>query len=516
LLIVDDEHATRDLLSKFIPWKELGIECVLLAKNGHEALELLQTESIDILLSDIKMPIMNGIDLCKEVKKILPNCKTVFLSAFADIENLKNAIDLNVVKFIVKPIKRVEIKEVMAEIVSQINESNKQMERFNKSTEIVVRQLAYELTHGLGIKSLDEICSLAKLDISNISLFQTVIIAIKSKKNETAAIKNDLLNEILSFFSLKIGENIGCYYDDKCVVVHLLDKEINADKAELIIAGIHNVITLFSTYNINFFVGIGKRVSSIFDIPESYMSAVVALQRNFFIGDGRFAIYNDTDISPFHLKKKDFEDFEQLLCDRNFAAVHKYLDYLEQNCLLNNNTIVGNVKNIYLRVLQIAYDFCVKLCILDTIHNFCDEILEEKVLSFELFSQLHHYTVTILTAIQAQLTDKGSANSLIANVIQYIDENYQHNSLSVQQIATKVYISSNYLCHFFKDKTGKTIHQYTTEVRVNNAKRLLLDRNFKLHEVAKMVGCVNANHFAKLFKKNVGLNPSEYREKHSV
>ena len=118
LLIVDDEKMTRDSLQEFIPWNELGIDIVAVAKNGIEALKIAKKLCPDIMLCDVRMPKMDGVKLAEEIRILFPSCRIIFLSAYADKEYLKAAINLKALRYIEKPISSKEIEEVVREAVS--------------------------------------------------------------------------------------------------------------------------------------------------------------------------------------------------------------------------------------------------------------------------------------------------------------------------------------------------------------------------------------------------------------
>ncbi|WP_343248762.1 response regulator [Diplocloster hominis] len=513
VLIVDDEALTREGLISSVDWASLNITEIFQADDGIHGLELAGTEKPEIILSDVRMPRMDGIQMAEKLRKILPNTSIIFMSGYSDKEYLKAAIKLKAIRYVEKPIDPQEVLDAVTEAI----ENNELLKRSRRSQLLQHRekstQLALAITHSRGkeVPDLSSMLGSLQLNIHPETCFSTIIV-------QTMQLISELEPKLLETLYDSFNRNAHTYQLDtlyaakheRFLIFHLFGDEM--PKAALYQQLIQNLADSFQPL-CNFFLAVGKPVVGISNVHHSYNDAVILLQSGFFYGyNCILTAKRQTEIS-LDLLKEQCTIFEEALSSRAEEQALQALSSLN-DILRNRQTLLANqIKDIYYRLLILVQNSYSKYQLnspqessdMDSIWgdlakcNTLDELtalLSGKV--FQLFEALR---------------EQAAENSTIYLIKEYISKNYDLSSLSVKDISEHVYLTSTYVCTLFKAETGQTLNQYLTEFRMERAKQLLEDPRNKIADISSRVGYTDGNYFGKSFKKIVGLSPSEYREK---
>jgi len=512
ILVVDDEALTREGIISSIDWRELNIQEILRADDGVQGLHIAKKHRPDIILSDVRMPRMDGLDMAKKIYDFLPEVSIIFMSGYSDREYLKTAIKLHAVSYVEKPINILEIKDALVQAIK----NNEQQKRTKRSEEIHTLEKSSRLALQITLSpeqreqiKFKEIESL-NLGIKQDTLFATIIIkchcSISDMDDEKIKGIHHQLDLYLKQWHLK-QINVTKY--DQYFIYHIFGN-IGYNRKQLMQIGGFLKIKLEPTTD--FFMAIGDVVSGIEKVYQSYHSAVFLLQSSFFHEHNSILTASPANLKFTPVFTDPTSSFEDALLSKNKkrileATKRVYLSFSSHSTLLPSYIkdcyyklfmmIQNTYKNLYLHLSEPSVNDSI-LEDVEKCHNLMElnQLLEEKIEQF-------------LNTIE----DGSPQNPTILAIKEFIRNNYSSENLSVKDISEHVYMSSSYVCTLFKNETGSTLNQYITDFRIEKAKQLLTDPNFKITDISSKVGYADGNYFGKIFKKQVGLSPSKYREK---
>ncbi|WP_026487436.1 response regulator transcription factor [Caldanaerobius polysaccharolyticus] len=502
ILIVDDEVFTRESIIEQIPWNKLGITEIQQAYDGVNALEISSRFKPDILLTDVRMPRMDGIELSFKLREIYPSCEIIFMSGYSDKEYLKSAIKLKAISYVEKPI---DIEELQTAIKNAIAVKSKML----KLNENIKKHIALQvITQNIDINELKELLGNYHFNQLSKCYFITILINIV---NVDKIDQKAVLTNIEKIATKNDFGSISCFKDEKIILLHLYHNDERKFIKEQIEALCYNISQFLKQYS-NFFICVGKKVSGILNIFESYQVALNNLCKTFFYDYCSIINCNNNEGYIYSLDKNVIEDFYKYLSQENkYESIFliKRLTYELKKC---TNTPVNYIKDIYYRLfLQLtkyANERNINLIQNDLNNTSTFEIFS----SFCNIMEMEEYLIKKIEFVFNYLAQKCEYNT-VSRIIKYIHDNYTDVNLSLTTISKNFYFSPAYVCKTFKKQTGKTINKYITELRLYKAKELLKDQNIKIKDIAIKVGYSDENYFTKLFKKDTGLTPSEYRRK---
>ncbi|QHQ61843.1 response regulator [Anaerocolumna sedimenticola] len=513
VLIADDEKLTREGIISNLDWKKLGIDEIYEADDGYNGIELSKIHKPDIILSDVRMPRMNGIEMAKELQKILPNSSIIFMSGYSDKEYLKEAIKLKVISYVEKPIDAAELEDsIKLAMEEQFNHVKNQIktEYHNKYSQ---NKLALQIIYPLAKENqTDYIRQFEELGytIKPATDFTTVIITLKTAVSSISEQDmNELyytIDEIVTRFHMNY---ILAVKNDEYLILHLF----SANKA--IDYGIRNTCLSISSYlnkSYQYFIAVGKTVKGIKNVFESYNSAVVLLQSSFFYDYNSIIV---PEAAPPKTPVSDhsiFNEYLDALTQHNREEITKVVTAIFQNYKENQHVLPNQVKDLYYKLFNALIQTASNLHVPAFFEEDSWAVLEYVTRNYNLI-ELHQLLLDKINLLFSYLQEHTKDNATIYAIKEFISKNYQNETLSVKDISEHVYLSSSYVCTLFKNETGKTLNQYLTEYRIDKAKNMLMDSRIKITDISAKVGYSDSNYFGKAFKKIVDLSPSEYRER---
>lgn len=528
LLIVDDESVTRKGLMKHLNWSELGVDFIEEAAGGLEGLEIAAGFHPDIVLSDIRMPGMDGIQFANRIRTQFPECRIIFISGYSDKEYLKAAIHLNAVSYVEKPIDLDELKDVVKKAIALCFEDEKKKlteksisTALSESVPFIRQNVASNLICGKNIsEELYADLKIAGVDFNINDPFAVLIIkpAFRTEASNEERLHggNALLNMLEE--QLKDSKHI-CAVKDSGHIIVIFSYPINGMRKQIltIFESLKTQIKESGSECTNLYCAAGQTVMGINQIRKSYETAVLALQKLFFRGYGQIVFYENKPEKSFSCNERILSTFSELLLEQNKNAIAELIEKLCRDIKLNEGTLADEVKNIFYKLSSILFGEAEKRG-LDLNHEEDQggKHLWSLISDFQTLQELKEYLCNITNAVIDGIEDMKSTSRAVLNVIQFIRENYSNADLSVKMLADRVYLTPTYLSTLFRKETGKTISDFIIEVRIERSKDLLVKQNIKLIEVAESVGYGDANYYAKVFKKQTGMAPSTYREKYII
>ena len=500
LLIVEDEQVIRNGLEKHVPWQELGIDRVFTAENAECGLRICQDYRPDIVVSDINMPGMNGVELCKCIREKFPQCQIIFISGYSDKEYLKAAITLGAVSYVEKPIDIKELSGAVKQAVERVRQSSRQ-------NETVLHAL---LQPAPGEKMELQLYG-AERQLERDAVFQIFLLKRKEiirKVDEFTQICKQAVEEIAGECKGRL-HMLADYVEENCFALLL-----SSDCTDLLIReeqGRRFCEALLAKRNEQdkWFLAAGRPVNSLETVICSYHSAQNAMKTLAYKGWNNFAMPDES--AREYLGTISLEEehaFRKALTDSRVEEARQMLHGWYTRLVEERAELSFQVRNIYY--------------ILDTIIMQVEDMTPRK--RRECADAGRHFLDETQTIYEMQEFveehlqwfghdhEEVKANILIKKVIDYMNTHLSDKDMSIKLLADEVYLTPTYLSSLFKKTTGSTIGQYLTEIRMNRAQELLTDPGWKLYQVAEMVGFEDANYFAKTFKKKTGMLPSEYRE----
>lgn len=507
VLIADDERFTRQGILDMVDWDKLNVSEVKEAYDGINALEILKDFEPNILLTDVRMPRLNGIDLAFKARELYPNCMILFMSGYSDKEYLKSAIKLKAINYVEKPI---EIEELEENLNNAILEFVKNTTIHNSIEHTIANEIS-SIDNSEAVKSI--ISSYFSKDFNDKLVDgQYVSVLIKIYKiipNKHLFI--DKIREIIHDCGL---EGFVSMQNEKDIVLQIFfSKNIksihNSNVFQSFFATLDEYIKNYS----HFYIFVGSIVANMQDMHKSYASASYLDTLSFF-KDYNSVIYFEevphktcATIDP-----NAYSAFKRNLNNEDKQAVLSDINNITSEFMLNCGTDINEIKNVYNKLLLHIFNFCHSRNI--NLNNSVNENTSfNTILQFNNIFEIKHYMLEIIKDVFLCLKEKNIYNEPALNIIKYINEHYNSYDLSLEDISKNTFLTPAYICVIFKDFTGKTVNKYITEYRIMQAKELLKDSNIKMNDIALKVGYRDGNYFAKIFKKETGYSPSEYRRK---
>jgi two-component system, response regulator YesN len=530
LLIVEDELATRQGLLQYVPWRRLGVDAVREAADGLEALHIFSSFHPDIVLTDVKMPGMDGIELGIQLRRANPDLILLFLSSYADKEYLKSAIQLSALDYIEKPVNMEELERhirraaaLAAEAQSRKSKETAMESVLSESLVLLKERLTLQLI-GKAEPHQDraKLLTLTGKTIPAGCGMATAILLLPGASERTLGLLQEARHRLLEELESKAsdyGVNAICGFKDSWhLIFHLYARHL-ADSRQLVnaVSRLKSLVHEASGEPLQAFTGIGKLVHNPDRLLDSYHSAVVATQRQFYLGYNQITVYEELE-PHLHTRNLDnllLEEFAGYLDAGQEEAASCLIRELCRDLRLHTDTLVNHVKNFFFELLLCLYKAAEGKAIPLGSELGGDDYIWNRIFRFQALHEVESYSLEKLESYFTQLRQKESVGSVTFHIRKLIRLHYADANLSIKTLSDALFLTPNYLSLQFKKETGLTINQYITDYRMERAKELLRDRKRKLYDVALSVGFQDANYFAKSFKKSTGLTPSEYKEKHS-
>lgn len=514
LLIADDEELTRIGVVSSIDWKELGIDEVLQADDGIHGLEMAQKYQPEIILCDVRMPRMDGITMLNHVKHLLPDSVVIFMSGYSDKEYLKAAIRLKAVSYIEKPLNPHDIREAVLDAIKVYNQ-NKHTQRGKTLHSLETSSHLAALLSSPYVSNtprIRELCSELDISFSTNTTFTVFIVKMDGMTEISQLLRTELYSKFEAFLN-HFGMHALPMEKRGKYLIYFVYGNVSLFQSE--IRKIGNFLIESCNFLDKYMVIASESYVGVEQAYLSYANAVVLLENSFFYPRNSFLsafdiknfpeqaqISSDTFVDTFS------EAFASALQARDEFACTRTLEQIQQSCSCNSKLLQGQIKDFYYKLLFILFDARKQLLLQSSEKTLATEVID----TCFCYHDLHNALQSQVRQYFADASSISSENKTITIIKEYISQNYQNETLSVKDISTHVFLSTSYVCTFFKNETRQTLNQYLTEYRMEKAKALLADPRYKITDISAKVGYSDGNYFGKSFKKYCGLSPSEYRE----
>lgn len=532
IILVDDEEEVRKSIIKQIDWESAGFQVVGDVENGEDALEKIEVLEPDVVLTDIRMPYMDGLTLAEKIRQRYPSTKVVIFSGYDDFEYAQKAIKLNVTEYILKPVNVEELTSILKRIKSNLDEEieekrnvSRLRENYRKSLPIIREQFFNDMVHRRLADDLIE-SKLREYDIPITGARKWIIAAIDVEKSDDRSKKTLSLHEEEELIPISVMQIVREKLKSYCrfslfqstaeagmVVIAALDDDNTTTGLIDVLGDICKETKRILEVPVT--IGIGHSVTGLSKIAGSYQSAVEALGYKAVVGSGITIYINDME--PVGSGKLEFDNSDE----SDFISAVKFGPDEKIEAVMVR--ISGKLESarVHYRQQQV-YVFGVLNTVIQMIQQYdlnLEEILGgeleylsviDKLQKREEFGEWLLKTARKMNQAINQERDM-TTRQVIQQAKQYIMDNYQNPDLSVEMICRHLHMSPAYFSTMFKKETGQAYIAYLTEIRLNKAVELLNKTDDKTYVIASKVGYQEQNYFSYVFKKKFGVSPTKFR-----
>ena len=521
VFLVDDEPITLRMLQSLIPWEEMGLVLAGCARDGEEAYKMVLEEMPDIIITDIRMNHMDGLELVEKVRKVSKNIKIILMSAYADFGYVKEGIRLGCSNYILKPIDEEELMESLRKVIEEIRGKKEEEKVIDKSEEqLRMLELYKYMRSGHGFSKVLKYRKEFGMEFEH--YFLMVIQEDSSSINEYANTSSiEILQEkyILNILGEIVKEQFGKrmlafnYEDDAWMI--LFEEAVEEEVVRICNRMIE---TFLNELELHVMICFSHQGHEIQDLPLLY-ERVKSLQKYaFYIGEESILGYDYNCIG------QEIDQVRKLGLIREAERALKVYDIVHLKEILEE---AFEISTIYQPDgLYDIYEFCSKVLYfikksleVEVSKATLEENLELYNLSYEELKKydslkelktLMDDAISFLKKISIGGVEK-TFSKPVEESLKMIETNYNKN-LSLEEISDTIAVSKNYFCYLFKREVGISPWNYLTQVRLKYAKQLLEETDMKTYEIAFQVGYDNPSYFSKIFKKLENVTPNEYRE----
>lgn len=531
IFLVEDEFVVREGIKK-IDWAAHGYEFCGDASDGELALPLIKKLKPDIVITDIKMPFMDGLELSRHIHKDFPNIEIIILSGYEEFGYAKEAISIGVSKYLSKPISANELIAEIDSLKDSIEEKRRESEiseRYKKEMEeesINNRIMFFNsLVKGNGTVS-ELIARGEELEIDlQASAFSIVLCNIsRDDESDKIAYESDLLKAIYELAEWTDKKEF--YFFDRDLEGQAI--LYTADSVEELEAMIKQYtdefIAIVSKYSsLKYYAGIGESVRRISEIPQSYTSASAGYAHRFFDKNSNVIYWNsknDYIISDTDETDDELSTIDTGVIDRNRVALFlktgelSEIDYFinEFHARIGDSAAKSNLFRQYL-AMDIYFTVTEFVGNLGLDKSEIEQIKPSLLTSDNLDGVREYGKRIIIEAIKLRDSiSKNKYKDVVDDVIKFVSDNYSDESLSLNMIAEHIGFSPNHLSMIFSQQMGMTLSKYLIDYRIEKAKEALKCTSLKSSEIAIEVGYKDPHYFSYMFKKITGITPTQYRD----
>lgn len=546
VIVAEDEEDVREAVVRGVDWAALGFEVIDSAENGQEAWDQFGKHTPDVLLTDIKMPFLDGLQLADRVKREYPATRIVILSGYDEFEYAQKALKLQVDEYVLKPFSTRELQEVLTKVKHQLDEEAAEKknvatlkEHYRKSLPVLRENfLASLMMRQLKKREIEEKSALYEVPLDG-RHYQVAVISMdaaadkaggasglpeESNRPVSLSLKDSEDQELKLFAILNIAEEIAIshrlgrvfLHNGQVAILGISDVTDAEAAASRMIAAVDEIRQAIERYlKLTVTVGVGMAAQDSTRLSYSYKDAVLALDYRVILGGNR--IISIADVERRYVEKARFDELKEeslIRCIKlgTVAELVGIVDALFQG-LLEKPVSVKEYQlylmEILTAVLKAAKDADADL----------DEVFGENAVPFaELYrfqtlEEAKSWLVHLCTRIMGSIAvvRQSAYKNLVEDALAYTRAHYQDSDISINKVCKQLHISTGYFSSIFKKEMKMTFVAYLLHIRMEAAKELLRTTDLKAFEIAERVGYTEPNYFSFSFKKHVGVSPKEYR-----
>ncbi|SFT28115.1 response regulator [Paenibacillus sp. BC26] len=531
VIIVDDEAVVRVGLKNTINWNEHGFELIGDYANGREAWDAVEQHKPDLVISDISMPFMDGLELAGLISTQYPYIKIIILTGFDEFEYAQQAIRLKVSDFILKPITANEIRALLNRVKKEMDEETKHREdlgrlksQLNQSLPLLKERFLERLVAvGLNHEEITERFSYFGIP-APLPLHVVLIVDIDDfGDRELHSYEHDV--EFLRFAAFDIfketleREGVMLFRTREERMVAIIsgqdDESLLYEQVYSLAEQVRHHIEKYLKFTVT--IGIGRACAHLEQLPESYKSALSVLDYRFLLGKNRVLSILDMEGKPSIPLPPQLDWDRKLASAVKRGAAQEAFQLIEDG-VAELKSSLAPIEACFLQMQKVVLSLMnsiQELVAHDPEASFDRQMRLMDVYGLKTLDEVEIWLKDVVRSVMSTIADNRShlTNMQIHRAVEYIETNYANDKMSLQDICRHVLMSTSYFSLVFKQHTGETYIEYLTGVRIARAKELLHNTTMKFYEIAEQVGYKDPNYFSILFKKHTGITPKDFREK---
>lgn len=498
VFLADDEPFIIEGLYDIVDWADLGLEIVGNAENGKQTVEALRKVPVDILVTDISMPEMNGLDCIREVRKWLPDLKVIILSGYDEFDYLKEAMHLGIENYLLKPVNIEELTSTLISTVEKIQEEMHASKLTLQDVSILRDHILYRwVKNQIHQKELEERAALLDLDLDAPFIQACLVRSHQSHEEVHQYVMKQLCEEkdVIAFRDMQ---------GDTVILFKIWDTNWQnqvKDKLEQIKR---------EWYGEPLRISLGS-VQETTDVSSSYDHALMA-QEYFLVRQAdQIMEYNTLPIEKHTLMTShlDWSTYSKLIMEKNKTDLLERVDHDFARLQQSEDITPEHLQQVVLELLvrfktefedtKFATDF-------DVLYREAMEKIVEATSLEELVTLVKKVAVSSI-----DLLNTDGMSPVVQKVLDLIHQTYA-DTLSLKSMGANLNVHPVYLGKLFHKEVGENFTTYINKYRIEQAKKLLRESNLKIHEIATRVGYWESSYFYKQFKKYVGISPTDYKD----
>lgn len=529
IMLVDDEEEVRKSIIRKIDWADAGFEVIGDAENGQDALEKIEQNEPDVVLTDIRMPYMDGLSMAEAIRQQYPSIKIVIFSGFDEFEYAKKAIKLNVIEYILKPVNVEELTAILKKIKNNLDEEIEQKRNVNLLRESYIKNLPTirehflnDLIHGgMDQQTISEKLREYEIDIDHAVKWLAAAIHLELDEKAERAVPLHKERELIPISVQKLMEEklegqyrFTMFHSSfESILIAAVDEHNSQTGLVALLGDICKETKKILEVTVT--IGVGGSCSDLSEIGVSFHAALNALGYRAVAGSGGVICIHDVEPVYYEPLRFDSRMESELIAAVKFGPEEKIRAVIDE--------VVGKMEEakVHYRQYQ-AYILAVINALTQLTQRYdlrINDVFGVETDYFDILNKvektenIRQYLSEVALKMNRAMDEERSntTKNVIREAKQYIRDNYQDPDLSVEKICRHLHMSPAYFSTMFKKETGQAYIAYLTDVRLSRAVELLMTTEDKTYIIAEKVGYPEQNYFSYVFKKKFGVSPTKYR-----
>ena len=542
LMIVEDEEMIRRGISQSIDWEDLGFEICFEAENGKIAIERIPVLMPDVVLTDVRMPVVDGLELSKWINKSFPEIKIIILSGFADFEYAKSAIKFRVYEYLLKPTNKIKFHETFVKLKQILDdESIEKEKKINDQLKLKAGLLKMRneflndliKESNLELQTLTDRLNYLEIDFSA-SNYTVAIIKINADlkkykmewENDYSILRekyHSVVSEVLQ--DMNAGQSAVNDLSELIIILNIKESDMADAYIRRILEKVINNIRklIFNDDELLICAGVGLTYPNIALLSKSYKQAESAVEYRFHEKSESVYFFNDIENDEIDKERYWLKNYpsniEEIITQTFTGQVEKLEKSINEifQSFKTRKLNPGFIKKHTQFMVFLLSANLIEVGASVKVENYIPWNYEQIIRNSISVDALKDFIIKIFISTAEAIEkvnseDKISSRRAIEKVKMYIQENFNKN-ISLEELAGIVYLSPSYLSLLFKNVTGENYSEYLKRIRMVKAKELLKETELKVYEVAYKVGFNEYKYFAVQFKKMFGVTPGELRDR---